>query len=498
MAVSLALAAFIKAPGAAVPQVTPASDVTESALEAASGGSSIRVGPGAGAAGRAAAIPLEVYVARVLAGEGERDAADAAREALAVAIRTYAVANAGRHLREGFDVCDSTHCQVVRASTAATRRAALMTAGQLLTYDGAAAEVFYSASCGGYSESAGAVWPGAAHPYLQARPDDVHGGDEPWTLALSARELERAVASSGFRGRLRDVRVAERSASGRATRIELEGLTPQAITGDRLRAAIGPTRLRSAAFSVMRTGDAIRFTGRGFGHGVGLCVVGAGRRAARGESTSAILERYYPGLVLTRIGGGPVRAVGGTPARRVDAGPPRRQVRSVIVQAPSLSAEAAVQVEESASGAHDALSTALGVSVVPITVRVHDSIESFRTATGRPWWVRSVSSGTTIHLVPLAALGPADEWRPAIGTAVADLLLAEPLARRPLWVRVGAARFFARDGGRRPGNPPATTCPSDAALTGGVSAAALREAEARAEACFERQYARTRDWRTVR
>jgi hypothetical protein len=156
-------------------------------------------------------------------------------------------------------------------------------------------------------------------------------------------------------------------------------------------------------------------------------------------------------------------------------------------------------LEELTSGAHDALSATLGVSVAPITVRVHDSIETFSAATGRSWWVRTASSGTMLHVAPLASLGSADQWRPAITAGVADLLLAGSLARRPLWVRVGAARFFARGGARSTNSvPPATACPSDAALTASISAAAHREAEARAEACFEREYTRTGDWRSVR
>ena len=138
--------------------VSPQAEVTDAQLEQAGGGRVVRVGPANGN-GRIAPLPLEVYVARVLAGEGEPRASDAAQQALAVAIRTYAVANAGRHGRDGFDLCDSTHCQVPRAATPASRRAAFETAGRLLLYQGTPAELFYSASCGGYSERAGEVWP---------------------------------------------------------------------------------------------------------------------------------------------------------------------------------------------------------------------------------------------------------------------------------------------------------------------------------------------------
>src|SRR5262249_43560679 len=92
-----------------------AQDVSDADLDAASRGDTIRVGVTANGR-RPAEIPIETYVARVLAGEGEPHAADAAQQALAVAIRTYTMANLGKHQREGFDLCDTTHCQVMRAN----------------------------------------------------------------------------------------------------------------------------------------------------------------------------------------------------------------------------------------------------------------------------------------------------------------------------------------------------------------------------------------------
>src|SRR6185436_4691698 len=104
-------------------------------LESASRGRIIAVG--SPSAGRAVVrMPLEVYIARVLAGEAEPNAHPNALEAHAIAIRSFTMANTGRHRREGFDLCDTTHCQVLRAATPATRQAALATAGEVLTFDG--------------------------------------------------------------------------------------------------------------------------------------------------------------------------------------------------------------------------------------------------------------------------------------------------------------------------------------------------------------------------
>ncbi len=139
-------------------------------------------------------------------------------------------------------------------ANALTRAAALATAGQILTWNGAPAEVFYSASCGGRSESPGQVWPGADYPYMRSLPDDVHDEDVPWTFELTMPEAERILTGFGFEGRLRDVKVDDRNASGRASRLRLSGMQPGVIAGDQFRMAVGAARLRSTAFSIDQRG----------------------------------------------------------------------------------------------------------------------------------------------------------------------------------------------------------------------------------------------------
>lgn len=277
-------------------QIAP-TDVTDADLVEVS---SRMVAIGSVGGGKIADLPLEMYVARVLAGEGEPNAPEATQQALAIAIRTYAIFNTGRHQREGFDLCDSTHCQVPRSANANSRRAARATAGQILTYNGSPAEIFYSASCGGRSETASAAWPatGVTRPYLKSIKDDVHEDDTPWTLEQSLAELQAVLERNGFSGTLKNVEIKSRTKSDRAAVLKLSGMDPDRIAGDQFRAAIGTTVLRSTAFSIKKNGDTVRFTGRGYGHGVGMCVIGAGRRARRGETTAEILKTYYPGLKI--------------------------------------------------------------------------------------------------------------------------------------------------------------------------------------------------------
>lgn len=484
-----------------------AGEVTDGELTSVSAGRSVRVGTGPDR--RVVTVPLEVYVARVLAGEGEPKAAEAAHQALAIAIRTYASANQNRHQRDGYDLCDTTHCQVMRTATAASRRAAMATAGQTLFYQGRPAELFYSASCGGRTEAASTVWRGMpAYPYLRSVEDGVHEDDAPWTLALSTTALRAALSKVGLGGEsLRSISVEDRTSSGRVTRLRINGLRPPEISGEDFRAAVGPTVLRSTAFSVRKTDAGYEFTGRGYGHGVGMCVIGAGRLAARGQSAAQILDLYYPGLQLLTASssGAPASGRSATPARAADATPPPAAVpvasTPVVVR---VAGEATVDrpaLEQLAASAYGALSTMLGVSVAPLTLTVHPTVEAFRAATGRPWWADSRVSGSTIDLQSPVLLAQRAGLDFAVREAIAGVLVSGSLAGRPAWVRVGAARYHARltaGGGVLPLRNEKLVCPADDDLLLPVSAAAQREAERRAEACFVRARAKVTDWRAVR
>jgi hypothetical protein len=226
-----------------------------------------------------------------------------------------------------------------------------------------------------------------------------------------------------------------------------------------------------------------------------MCVIGAGRRATRGESYRQILGTYFPGLELKGADGIAVTRAASSTA----SAPSTTRGRAVIVRA---TGSRGAEIEALAARAHADLSRTLGVSLSPVSIEVHDTIEDFRLSTGQPWWVRAVANGTTIDLAPVPVLAQGDGLERAVRIAVAELLVSGSLAGRPAWVRMGAARYFADPAG--PSGPsvgPSSAtprCPSDAELTLAISAAAQRDAEARAEACFARAYAQTKDWRSVR
>jgi SpoIID/LytB domain protein len=471
-------------------------------------------------------IALETYVARVLAGEAARDSRPAALEALAITIRTFALANHGRHSADGFDLCDQTHCQVMRTATPATERATDATAGRVLLRAGVPATVFYSASCGGRTEIPSAVWPGAEDPpYMPSQPDDACGGAPAWTADLDAADLTRALRAAGFRGeRLRELRVLSRDVSGRVANLRVAGLTPEEISGQDLRAVVGRTLgwqyIKSAAFELERAGDRYRFEGHGSGHGVGLCVIGSVNLAVAGRTATEILNRYFPGLDIGTLGGTP----GGGPAlaRASRGAAPIAGRAPVLLPASAAAARAAVALglpddDEGERGAiaqlteqaRDDVARALGVPAPPrVTLRFHPTTASYERATSQPWFTSGAVVSGELHLLPLAVLRERGVLERTIRHELVHVMADSVLSRRPAWVREGAAIYFA---GRRP-IPPVTdtaepspfrlssrlSCPTDAELLQPVSAGALSNAFARALACFARQVESGKSWRLVK
>ncbi len=177
-------------------------------------------------------VPLEEYVAGSAVSEVSPTTVPAAAakrifEVQAVLARTYAAAHAGRHAREGFDLCDATHCQLYEPDRLRTSRFADMareataaTAGLVLTFGNRLADALYHADCGGHTASGEAVWGGAPEAYLHGVRDQVSGlTHTTWTLDRAPDELRRALARDARTDvgrRLDSIRVARRVASDRA------------------------------------------------------------------------------------------------------------------------------------------------------------------------------------------------------------------------------------------------------------------------------------------
>jgi stage II sporulation protein D len=333
-------------------------------------------------------LDLEDYTAAALNGEAGIFTSPAALEALAITIRTYARANPGRHRAQGFDFCDTTHCQrLLRgAPPARVTEAVERTRGMILWARGHAAEIYFHRNCGGKTEEAGAVWPGASRSWLPVQEDEACArmNSRAWRAEIALPDLARAL---GLR-EIRALSVASRSHSGRVAALRTDsGL----LDAERVHLAVGRTLgwayLKSRLYDAHVEGGKAIFEGRGSGHGVGLCQDGAEARGLAGQTAGQILAFYFPG---THAG---VTASG---FAWKELRGERVILRSEAPQGAWLSAsERALSAAERQAG----FAARPGIRVV-----VYPTLDAFRDATGEPGFVAGSTRGDTIHLQPAGSL----------------------------------------------------------------------------------------------
>lgn len=260
-------------------------------------------------------VPLEHYVAGTLGREVYPSWHEETLKAQAVVSRTFALHRRARQRGRSFDLLSGTRDQVyggVGAETPRVVAAVDTTRHEILLHRGEPILAAFHSASGGRTASAEEVW-GTPLPYLVSRPVP-HEEDSPdtyWRARITDTTLSRALAPLGLRlGAIREVRVVDRSGSGRARRVELSGAEGSGkLSGRALRTALGEDVLRSTLFEI-RTGrsgedgdQAFTFVGSGHGHGVGMSQWGAEAMARRGASYREILSAFYPGATLGRSDG---------------------------------------------------------------------------------------------------------------------------------------------------------------------------------------------------
>ena len=222
-----------------------------------------------------------------------------------------------------FDVCADDHCQRYQGLTMAVgdnvRTVIDETWGQVLRYQGQLCDTRYSKCCGGKTELFSTCWEDIDYPYLQCVDDpwcdcendeilsqvlndydqqtkDFHD----WTVRYGADVLASLVRErTGIDfGEIQALEPIERGPSGRIKFLRIVGSKRTEVVGKELkiRRALSSSHLKSSAFDVERDpAGAWILRGRGWGHGVGLCQIGAAVMAARGFDYRQILQHYYPG-----------------------------------------------------------------------------------------------------------------------------------------------------------------------------------------------------------
>ncbi len=198
-------------------------------------------------------LGLEDYLLGVVPQEMSPSWPLEALKAQAVAARTFTLKNMNKHHVDGFDLCDTSHCQVyggVAAEHEATSIAVGDTAGLVLKYDGDLIDAYYHASSGGRTETAGAAW-GQDRPYLTVVDEEVDLADPYafWEVSFSSEELGERLGRAGYPvGPVERIEISKRTPSGRAASVFVQGVYGTAeIAGTRLRQVLN---LRSTLFDI--------------------------------------------------------------------------------------------------------------------------------------------------------------------------------------------------------------------------------------------------------
>lgn len=298
-------------------------------------------------------LPLETYLKGVVPSEMPASFPLEALKAQAVAARVEAVSKIGlRHPMKPFDLCDDVHCQAFSGSTKTnekTSKAVKSTSGVFMVYRGDITEANYSSVCGGHTEHNENVWTMNAKPFLRGIMDSkikrnvmlhkklnvinwINSKPEVycnpffrkspkainyakryfrWEEVYSRIELEEIIKKkTGEKfGELKNLRPLTRGVSGRITALEIVGTKKTfAITQElTIRQTLSNTTLYSACFYVTkeRKGQGLpeKFIlhGAGWGHGVGMCQVGAAVMAYRDKRFNEILQHYYKGVKIKKL-----------------------------------------------------------------------------------------------------------------------------------------------------------------------------------------------------
>ncbi|MEA1882669.1 MAG: SpoIID/LytB domain-containing protein, partial [Candidatus Marinimicrobia bacterium] len=286
-------------------------------------------------------LPLEHYLKCVATSEMSAQCPSEFLKAQTIVARSWLLANIEqKHRHLGFDICNDDCCQRYQGMAHCSEtsiQSANDTFGQVIVHDDKICDTRYSKSCGGITENFENVWEGDTVPYLVSIKDVNNSGvafcspeivpeevlnnyigdvDEKgqyfrWEfeatqgeLIQSLKDKRNVVAAEivqlipekiGYSGRIIDLKIEYKDSQNNLQSIEIH-------SEYEIRNIMSPSFLYSSAFSVEKNEyDNFNLIGKGWGHGVGLCQIGALGRALNGQSAEDILNHYYSNTHLKTI-----------------------------------------------------------------------------------------------------------------------------------------------------------------------------------------------------
>jgi stage II sporulation protein D len=253
-------------------------------------------------------LPLEDYLVGVLRAEvGDKWPPEALR-AQAIVARTYAAYHRILGAGKSYHIVASTAHQQYAGRvppTSPSWAAVRETAGQVLLWEGELFPAFYHTESGGYTEDPRTVFAAPNMPALRPVRCQFSAGSPHfyWSLDLKLADLAEILRRNDVNvGSVAAIDVTERTPSLRAATVTVHGTRGSVrLRGNDFRRMIGYDTFKSTLFAVAIDAPWARFSGRGYGHGVGMCQWGAKGMAELGRTARQILEFYYPGAVLSTL-----------------------------------------------------------------------------------------------------------------------------------------------------------------------------------------------------
>ena len=263
-------------------------------------------------------VALDTYLCNVVSAEMPADYELEALKAQAVVARTYTIYKIQNKKHENADICDdSTCCQAwVSKETRLARweesqretnwakieQCVKDTQGKIITYEGKPINAFFHANSGGTTELPVNVWGGTGLPYLQVVETT---GEEGYTqysseVTLSQEELLNKLKTKyediqiNFNDN-EDVRILEYTDSNRVKTVKFGN---HEISGVEARSLLG---LKSTNFEIIKEGETIKFSVKGYGHGVGMSQTGADTMAKEGSNYEDIIKHFYIGVEIKEV-----------------------------------------------------------------------------------------------------------------------------------------------------------------------------------------------------
>lgn len=263
-------------------------------------------------------VPLDKYLCNVVSAEMPADYEKEALKAQAIVARTYTIYKIQNKKHENADICDdSSCCQAwVSKETRLSRwdedkresnwkkieECVNETKGKIITYEGKPINAFFHANSGGKTEIPVNVWGGTGYPYLQVVETAGEEGYDQYEseVSLTKEELidkletKYSDISIDFNNQ-DDIKILEYTDSDRVKTVKFGNHN---LSGVETRTLLG---LRSTNFEISRDGDNIKFTVKGYGHGVGMSQTGADSLAKEGKNCFDIINHFYIGVQITDV-----------------------------------------------------------------------------------------------------------------------------------------------------------------------------------------------------